>query len=613
MKGHLHSPSSKSSLSSPRGGGRKYNNNNDTIMGLNNNTKKSSSTFLTPFRLGRRKKVDLGTTIHPLAQGKRIWDAFLAVAVIYNAIFCPFHLAFNVKMSSFHELMYRVVDVVFIVDIFVNFNTGFYDTGNNLVMDRQRISDRYITSWFSIDVISSIPLDLVFRESSLTDSVSALRLTKLLRMFKLMKMASVLRVHRIHRAFYNRWDGMPQIRYALLDIVGYVLLTFVYAHWFACVFFFVVKIDGVEDHAWFEVAKQKGIWDGELMSDPYTEYSLSLYHAVMVMFTIDMNFKPESNLERWTTLFFACTGAVVVLFSLTSATNIYHDTFGRQTRLYKSRIDHVNEFIKRKKLPDQLSNDLIDFYEHLRNRDHFSKLTADNAILEEVPKSLKGEILLKINPSVTNGELLKGCSNSLKVAILKQLEMKHLAPGEVFIRYNETARNLYFISEGEVECWEGDELGLEKRGEAVILTRGDYIGEASLSGLGRRTIGGQSKISATALCFCEVLVLSRERAKKLLENLPSVVRREFEDLVRKISGGGIGDENGVLNGVGGGGGGGQGSITAQEYERVIEELMLERMKREELEQRLYDQRNPHREAYNQDNDDVEDDGLNYPL
>jgi len=185
--------------------------------------------------------------------------------------------------------------------------------------------------------------------------------------------------------------------------------------------------------------------------------------------------------------------------------------------------------------------------------------------------------------------------------------MKHLAPGEVFIRYNETARNLYFISEGEVECWEGDELGLEKRGEAVILTRGDYIGEASLSGLGRRTIGGQSKVSATALCFCEVLVLSREKAKKLLENLPSVVRREFEDLVRKISGGGVGDENAVLNGGGGG------SITAQEYERVIEELMLERTKREELEQRLHEQRNPQRESYDQDNEDVEDDGLNYPL
>ena len=106
------------------------------------------STFLTPFRLGRRKRVDLGTTIHPLAQGKRIWDAFLAIAVIYNAVFCPFHLAFNVEMGAFHELMYRVVDVVFIVDIFVNFNTGFYDAGNNLVMDRQRISDRYITSWF---------------------------------------------------------------------------------------------------------------------------------------------------------------------------------------------------------------------------------------------------------------------------------------------------------------------------------------------------------------------------------------------------------------------------------------------------------------------------------
>jgi hypothetical protein len=104
-----------------------------------------------------------------------------------------------------------------------------------------------------------------------------------------------------------------------------------------------------------------------------------------------------------------------------------------------------------------------------------------------------------------------------------------------------------------------------------------------------------------------VLVLSREKAKKLLENLPSVVRREFEDLVRKISGGGVGDENAVLNGGGGG------SITAQEYERVIEELMLEKTKREELEQRLYEQRNPQRESYDQDNEDVEDDGLNYPL
>ena len=43
----------------------------------------------------------------------------------------------------------------------------------------------------------------------------------------------------------------------------------------------------------------------------------------------------------------------------------------------------MNEFIKGK-VTDQLSNDIIDFYEHLRNRDHFSKLATDNAILEEV-------------------------------------------------------------------------------------------------------------------------------------------------------------------------------------------------------------------------------------
>ena len=82
------------------------------------------------------------------------------------------------------------------------------------------------------------------------------------------------------------------------------------------------------------------------------------------------------------------------------------------------------------------------------------------------------------------------------------------------------------------------------------------------------------------------------------------MRREFEDLVRRY-GWGIGDENEVRT---------EGRTRghyAQEYERVIEELMVERTKREELEQRLHNQINPQREAYN--NDDLEDDGLNYPL
>ena len=187
-------------------------------------------------------------------------------------------------------------------------------------------------------------------------------------MFKLMKIASMLRVQ--FTAFTI--DGTECHKFDTLCWISLVHVVNVCVRALVRLRVLLRRENRRGGRPRWLVAKQKGIWDGELMSDPYTEYSLSLYHAVMVMFTIDMNFKPESNLERWTTLFFACTGAVVVLFSLTSATNIYHDTFGRQMRLYKSRIDHVNEFIKRKKLPDQLSNDIIDFYEHLRNRDHFS-------------------------------------------------------------------------------------------------------------------------------------------------------------------------------------------------------------------------------------------------
>ena len=54
-------------------------------------------------------------------------------------------------MSSFMvQIIYRVVDLVFIADVVLNFNTGFYDKESLLVMDRTRIAHRYINSWFVV-------------------------------------------------------------------------------------------------------------------------------------------------------------------------------------------------------------------------------------------------------------------------------------------------------------------------------------------------------------------------------------------------------------------------------------------------------------------------------
>lgn len=46
------------------------------------------------------------------------------------------------------------------LDIFVQFNTGFYKRGN-LIYNRTEICKNYIKSWFLIDLLASFPYNYV--------------------------------------------------------------------------------------------------------------------------------------------------------------------------------------------------------------------------------------------------------------------------------------------------------------------------------------------------------------------------------------------------------------------------------------------------------------------
>jgi len=58
-----------------------------------------------------------------------------------------------------------IIDISFMLDIFVNFSTGFYKKGY-LVMKRKEIIKNYMKTWFFIDFIASFPYSWVFTEGS---------------------------------------------------------------------------------------------------------------------------------------------------------------------------------------------------------------------------------------------------------------------------------------------------------------------------------------------------------------------------------------------------------------------------------------------------------------
>lgn len=59
-----------------------------------------------------------------------------------------------------------MIDICFMVDIIVQFNTAFYKRGT-LIFSRWEIAKNYFWSWFLIDFVASFPYAQVFSEDKI--------------------------------------------------------------------------------------------------------------------------------------------------------------------------------------------------------------------------------------------------------------------------------------------------------------------------------------------------------------------------------------------------------------------------------------------------------------
>lgn len=85
------------------------------------------------------------------------WDIALFFCIIYQAIVLPMRISFEMAFNEPIFYFEVIVDCMFMFDIIMNFNTGYYYQGNRLVMTRKHIATEYMCPWFFLDVLSSAP------------------------------------------------------------------------------------------------------------------------------------------------------------------------------------------------------------------------------------------------------------------------------------------------------------------------------------------------------------------------------------------------------------------------------------------------------------------------
>ena len=70
-------------------------------------------------------------------------------------------------------ILYFPVDIMFIIDILINFRTTYVSENDEVVSQPSKIAVHYFRGWFIIDLVAAIPFDLLLFGSD-TDEVGAI-------------------------------------------------------------------------------------------------------------------------------------------------------------------------------------------------------------------------------------------------------------------------------------------------------------------------------------------------------------------------------------------------------------------------------------------------------
>ena len=160
-------------------------------------------------------------------------------------------MAFVDQDSSFEIFLNYLVDILFGVDIIVNFFSA-YETNHRVETRLKSIAKNYLTGWFALDLVATFPTQVLLSSESNTGVNKLARLARLPRLYRLFR---VLRIFKIFKLFkYNKkfqqWFGYLNLGATATKMIKLVIMGVFLVHLFSCIWYLTAKLDDLNDNTW---------------------------------------------------------------------------------------------------------------------------------------------------------------------------------------------------------------------------------------------------------------------------------------------------------------------------------------------------------------------------
>ena len=206
-----------------------------------------------------------------------IWSWIVILAIHYNTWVIILRIAFPAAQFNYKVLWFALdytADLIYIIDVLVSSRMSFLENGM-YVENVKRVSFKYFKSkLFILDLLSLLPLDLLYLYFSANPALRIPRLIKILKVFQCKKLVESM-------------TNFPN----LVRGVFWLHIMFLLIHWNSCFFYIISKYEGFGSNKW--VYPNIEGYHTELIH----RYMKCMYWSTLVLTTIGEDSTPETTIE----------------------------------------------------------------------------------------------------------------------------------------------------------------------------------------------------------------------------------------------------------------------------------------------------------------------------